>query len=494
MPLINEEVRWQGHYIDIKIQHNLLSRLSSHTIINYIIRGISLMEAGFGSLIVMILSIVLLVFSIMKLKVHPVFALIIVAVLAAFGFGFPIQDIFSTVTGGFGGTIGNIGIVIILGCSIGVILEETGGAMVLANTILKWVGRKNSKLAMALTGYLVSIPVFSDSAIVIMSPVARALSARGGIPLVALLGALNAGIMATHTMVPPTPGPIAAAGTLGADLGFMIVLGLISSAAYTFAGSAWCNSKYMLNKYPEPAVMDNVDLADESNFELSNPDGRPLPNAGMAFASILIPVLLICINSFGTLFLEADSAVKPILGFIGHPIFALFIGVVIALFMDKDSISLTIWQKWLNISVEKSGFIILATGAAGAFGAVLRASGVGTYLGDLISTTPLPAVFIPFLVSLLLSVANGSATVSLLTGSAIILPLMPSLGLSPVIAALAIAAGSSFFYHANASHFWVVLKSNGDLPMRQGFDVVSIPTALGSLAAMAVVFVMSFFF
>jgi len=123
----------------------------------------------------------------------------------------------------------------------------------------------------------------------------------------------------------------------------------------------------------------------------------------------------------------------------------------------------------------------------------LRASGVGTYLGDLIAETALPAVFIPYLIAVILSVANGSATVSLLTGSAIVLPLMPSLGLSPVIATLAIAAGSSFFYHANASHFWVVLKANGDLPMREGYDVVSIPTALGSMAAMVVVWGMSLF-
>lgn len=449
--------------------------------------------AGFGSLVVMIVSIFALVFMIMKLKVHPVFALIMVAVVAAFGFGFPIKDIFPTVTGGFGGTIGNIGIVIILGCAIGVILEDTGGALVLANTILKWVGRKNSKLAMALTGYLVSVPVFSDSAIVIMSPVARALSARGGIPLVALLGALNAGIMATHTMVPPTPGPIAAAGTLGADLGYMIALGLITSAAYTFAGSAWCNSKYMLNKYPEVSVMENVEAATEGDYELKSPDGKPLPNAFLTFSSIIVPVLLICLNSFGTLLMNPESTLIPIFGFIGHPIFALFVGVVIALFMDKSRISMDQWYAWLSDSVEKSGFIILATGAAGAFGAVLKASGVGTYLGALIAETPLPAVFIPYLIAVLLSVANGSATVSLLTGSAIVLPLMPSLGLTPVIAALSIAAGSSFFYHANASHFWVVLKSNGDLPMREGFDLVSIPTAIGSMAAMAVVWGLSLF-
>lgn len=452
------------------------------------------MEAGFGSLIVMLISIALLVVLIMKFKIHPVYALIFVAVIAALGFGFPVNQVFSQVTSGFGGTIGNIGIVIILGCAIGIILEDTGGALVLANTVLKFVGKKNSALAMALTGYLVSIPVFSDSAIVIMSPVARALSARGGIPLVGLLGALNAGILATHTMVPPTPGPLAAAGTLGADLGFVIVLGLISSAAYTLVASLYCNSKYMKKKYPAVAKMEGVDKATGDDFTLTAKDGKKLPSAFVAFASILVPVILICVNSFGALMLPEESAVLPFLAFIGNPIFALAVGVVIALFLDKSRLSLDQFYKWCSDSVEQSGFIILATGAAGAFGGVLKASGVGTYLGNLIASTAIPAVFVPFLVSVLLSVANGSATVALTTGSAIMLPLLDSLGLSPVIATLSIAAGSSFFYHANASHFWVVLKSNDDLPMSEGYELVSVATALGSVAGMIAVWIMSFFF
>lgn len=451
------------------------------------------MEAGFGSLIVMIACLIGLILLIMKFKMHPFYALVLTAVVGAIGFGFPLEEVMPLVMNGFGSTIGSIGIVIILGCAIGVILEDTGGALVLANTLLKWVGKKNAKLAMALTGYLVSIPVFSDSAIVIMSPVARALSARGGVPLIALLGSLNAGILATHTMVPPTPGPLAAAGTLGADLGLMIGLGLLTSAAYTFTASLWCGSKRMLNKYPELGKVANVETALDGDFTLSSPDGKPLPNAAIAFGSILIPVLLICINSFAVLFIDESAAILPYLGFVGHPIFALTIGVILALFLDKERLNLDQVNKWFTESVDQSGFIIIATGAAGAFGGVLRASGVGGYLGDLIAQTGMPAVFVPFLVSVLLSVSNGSATVSLLTGSAIILPLMPSLGLSPVIAALAIAAGSSFFYHANASHFWVVLKSNDDLPMSQGYDLVSIPSALGSMAAMAVVWVLSIF-
>lgn len=448
------------------------------------------MEAGFSSLIVMLVALFVLVISIIKYKVHPVFALIYVAIGSAIAFGIPLSNVMTTVTGGFGGTIGSIGIVIILGCTLGVILEETSGALVLANTILKIVGKKNSSLAMAISGYLVSIPVFSDSAIVILSPVARALSARGGVPLFGLLGALNAGILATHTMVPPTPGPLAAAGTLGADIGLVIAFGLISAFAYTTAATIYCNSSWAKKKFPHVSEMNNVQAVVGEDFTIQT--DKKLPNAGLTFAVILVPVVLICLNSFANMALPKDAAILPYLGLVGHPISALTIGVILALFLDTSIFSKEKLYEWFDKAVESSGFIILATGAAGAFGAVLKASGVGTYLGNLIAATPLPAVFVPFLVALLLSVSNGSATVSLLTGSAIILPLLPSLGIHPVIGTLAIAAGSSFFYHANASHFWVVTKTN-DLSMKEGYALVSVGSAIGSVAAIIVVWIMSMF-
>jgi len=448
------------------------------------------MEANAVSLVVLLVSLAVLLLAIMKFKIHPVFALILVGIGSAMAFGFPISDVVKTVTGGFGSTIGNIGIVIILGCTIGVILEETGGALVLANTILKWVGKKNGALAMAISGYLVSIPVFSDSAIVILSPVARSLSARSGVPLFGLLGALNGGIMATHTMVPPTPGPLAAAGTMGADMGKVILFGLIGSAFYTAAALIYCNSKPMLKRFPKPAKMEGVEAAIGDDFTIKS--DKKLPGAFLTFASILVPVILICLNSFAKMLLPADSAILPFMGFIGDPVPALFVGVLLSLFLDTSRLNKDQIYKWFDRAVESSGFIILATGAAGAFGAVLKASGVGTYLGNMIASTPLPAVFVPFLVSLLLSVANGSATVSLTTGSAIVAPLMPSLGLSPVIGTLAIAAGSSFCYHTNASHYWVVLRSN-DLTMQEGFSLVTAGTGIGSIFGFLAVWVMSLF-
>ena len=448
------------------------------------------LQADTMSLIVMLISLVVLVVSIIKFNVHPVFALIYVAIFSAIGFGYPLGDVITTVMNGFGSTIGSIGIVIILGCAMGVILEDTGAALVLANSILKLVGKKHSAIAMAISGYLVSIPVFSDSAIVILSPVAKALSARGGVPFFALLGSLNVGILATHTMVPPTPGPLAAAGTLGADLGLVIALGLISSFAYTIAAMLYCTSKPILKKYPHVYEMENVDVVLNDDFTIKSE--KKLPNAGLTFAVILVPVVLICLNSFAKMGLPADAPILTITGFIGHPIISLTIGVLLALFLDTSRFSMNQFSDWCTKAVDTSGFIILATGAAGAYGAVLKTSGVGTYLGNLIAETPLPAVFVPFLVAVLLSVSNGSATVSLLTGSAIILPLMPALGLHPVIATLAIAAGSSFFYHANASHFWVVCKMN-DLEMKEGLALVSVGSAIGSIAGGIAVWIMSMF-
>ena len=448
------------------------------------------MEAGFMSLVVMLISLVVLIISITKFKVHPLFALIVVAILAGFAFGIPADQVIPVVMGGFGGTIGNIGIVIVLGYTIGVFLEETGGALVLANSILKLVGKSRSPLAIALSGYLVSIPVFSDSAIVLLNPVARSLSARSGVPIVALAGALNAGIMATHTIVPPTPGPLVAAGTLGADLGILFALGLIPCLAYTLAGMWWSTSKHVAGKYPEPAVVEGLDEVMGDDFTIKSE--QKLPSTALTFACILVPVLLICFNSFGRMLMADDAAILPFLGIIGHPIIALGVGVIICFFLDTSRLNKEQIAKWFGKAVDGSGFIVLATGAAGSYGMILRESGVGEYLGNLIAQTPLPAIFVPFLVACLLVISNGSATVTLATGSAIILPLMDYFGFGPVIACLALSSGASFAYHTNASHYWVVVKAN-NFTEKMGFSVVTGGTAVGSVAAFIVVWIMSIF-
>ena len=446
------------------------------------------MSTGPIALVVLACCIALLIVMICKWKIHPFFTLIIVAILGGLAFGLDHGQIIGIVTKGFGDTIGSIGIVIVLGCAIGIILEETGGAFVLANTMLKLVGKKRSGLAMSLTGYLVSIPVFSDSAFVIMSPVARALSARSGIPLVCLAGCLNAGILATHAMVPPTPGPIAAAGVFGADLGMVILIGLCAAIPYTLVASLWSNSRYLRNKYPYVAKMENISADDD--FEIKT--DKNLPSKFLSFGCILVPVFLICISSFASLFLSADSEAMKWLTFIGSPVVALMVGLVIALFLDPKRLNRNQVYEWFSAGVEKSGFIVLATGAAGAFGNILRSTDVGNYLGELIAGTGLPSVFVPFIITALIMAAQGSATVSLMTGAAITAPMIGALGLHPAIATMAVAAGATFATHANCSYFWVVTKMCDDMPLDEGYRLVTVGTALGGLASILMVWILSF--
>ena len=475
-------------------------------------------EGSMMSVIVMFVSLILTILLIVKVKINPVYAMLVGAIGAGIAFGIPLEPtplvdaagaplmqynaagelvqrvqtgVLQVVINGFGTTIGNIGIVILLGTTIGVILEQTGGALVLANTILKAVGRRNSSLAMALSGYLVSIPVFSDTAIVIMAPVARTVSARSGKSQIACLGALNAGIMATHTIVPPTPGPLAAAGTLGVDLGFMITVGLIVALAYTLLALLWVNSKICVGRFPEPSKVEGIEvILDEKDFTIKS--DKKLPNAPLTFACLLVPILLICFNSFGRLAMTDDNVLLPFMAFFGHPIMALGIGVVMCFFLDMKFTSIKKIGEWFNKSIDVSAFIILATGTAGSYGFILRESQVGEFMGNAIAETALPVVFIPFLVTMLLVLSNGSATVSLITGSMIMYPLLPFLGLHPGIVALALTAGASFAYHVNASHYWVVVRS-ANMTMREGFFNVTGGTAIGSVGAMIAVFVLSLF-
>jgi GntP family gluconate:H+ symporter len=449
-----------------------------------------LMEANLLTLIILIVILLLTIVAITVLKISPIYSLTLGSILGGLVAGLPTDQIVPVVITGFGHTIGSIGIVILFGTSIGVILEQTGGAIVIANTILKAVGKRNAALAMMLAGYVVSIPVFSDTSIVILSPVARTVSARSGRPQIAVLGALNAGIMATHTIVPPTPGPLAAAQTLGVDLGMMIVLGLIVAMAYSVFALIYVSSRPLVKMFPHASKVEGVEEALGADFEIKS--DKKLPHPIMAFLCLIVPLLLICANSFRVQ-LGLPEVIYPVLGFLGHPVVALFLGVVMCFFLNTKLFSKTQVAEWFQKSIDVSSFIILATGASGSFGWLLRATGVGEFMGHGIANSPLPVIFVPFLVTLMLVLSNGSATVSLIIGSGIMLPLLPYLGLSPVMVALSLTAGASFFYHVNATHFWVVVKS-ANLTMKEGFFNVGGGTAVGSIGAMVAVFILHFFF
>ena len=326
--------------------------------------------------ILLVLSILFIVISTTKLNLHAFLALLIAAIFFGLFSGMPLQEILSSVEQGFGGTVGKIGIVIVAGAIIGTFLEKSGGAYALAERILKVIGKKNVPPAMAIIGYIVSIPVFADSGFVILSPLNKTLTKRAGLSLATTAIALSLGLMVSHTLVPPTPGPIAAAGILGADLGLVILIGLpisITTLCFSWFWAVKVASRIHIDPNPELT---------ETEFTKRL---RKAPSAFHAFLPILLPILLIVSKSV------ADYPTRPmgdggfysVISFIGNPIIALLIGIIIAITLpekfDKKMLSSS---GWVGDGLLAAAMIIMITGAGGAFGKVLQNSGIANVIGE----------------------------------------------------------------------------------------------------------------
>jgi len=410
----------------------------------------------------------------------------LVLLFAAFGFGLasgmPPLDVVKTVTTGFGGILGYIGIVIIAGTIIGTILEKSRATLSMADAVLKVVGTARSSLAMSVTGAVVSISVFCDSGFVILSSLNRTLAKKTGKSMTVMAVALGSGLYATHTFVPPTPGPIAAAGTLGADLGLVILLGLIVSVPAVAAGWLWAE-KFCSRYYVEPVL--ETTILDES---------APRPGALGSFAPIAIPIALITLKSVADFPSHplGTGALRTGFDFFGDPTVALLIGVFFAFLLlpkwDADHLN-----GWVGEGLRNAAAIVMITGAGGAFGAVLKATPIGDYLGSSLAHWHL-GIFLPFVIAAALKTAQGSSTVALITTSALVSPLLAELGLDGTpgraLTVLAIGAGAMIMSHANDSYFWVVSQFSG-LDTPTAYRTHSLGTLVQGVVSIAVVFVLS---
>ena len=406
-------------------------------------------------LFIILLVLVFIIVAIAKFKIHPFLILLLAAVLVGFLMGLEGQFILKTISQGFGNTLSSIGIIIAFGAMIGAFLEKSGGTKKIATTLLHRVGQKKSPLAMNITGIIVSIPVFCDSAFIILSSLNKALSKKTGISLVVFAVALSTGLYVSHVFIPPTPGPLAAAAALEADLGLVILLGSILAIPTGLVGYFWalrCNT-------PLPAIEDiTPDITAEPTEEL--------PSLLAVVAPILIPILLIALRSiasyptapFGT------GTLVDALAFIGHPIPALFIGILFAVALVYKTTKGQERLTWISSSLQDAGVIILITGAGGALGNILRAAELGSLIETHFSEIQL-GLFLPFILAAILKTAQGSSTVAIITTATIIAPLTPSLGLdteiAKALAVLAIGAGSMTVSHINDSYFWVVSQFSG---------------------------------
>ncbi|OEY66988.1 GntP family permease [Marinobacter sp. X15-166B] len=407
--------------------------------------------------IVLIAVIAFIVFATSKLRLNPFITLLLASFIAAFAFGLPINSIEATIRGGFGNILGYIGLVIVLGTIIGVILERTGAAIVMAETIIKFLGKRFPTVTMSIVGFMVAIPVFCDSGFVILNSLKRSVTRTLSVSPVAMTVALSTGLFATHTLVPPTPGPIAAAGNLGLEdnLGLVIAVGFGFALIAALAGLVWA---YVSRELPST----ELEFAEEAYQEGTEHYGE-LPRPWQAFAPIFIPIALICLGSVANYPTAplGDGFVYELLNFLGKPLNALLIGLGFALLLIQDDDKLKAFARHTEKGLTVSAPIILITGAGGAFGAVLAATPLGEFLGQNLSTLGL-GVLMPFVVAAALKSAQGSSTVALVTASALVAPLLPQLGLDSdlgrVLTVMAVGAGAMTVSHANDSYFWVVAQ------------------------------------
>ncbi|EPT1007214.1 GntP family permease [Vibrio parahaemolyticus] len=445
------------------------------------------------NLILILLGVIaFIVLTTTKFKLHPFLALIIAAFLAAFAYGLPADSIVKTIASGFGGILGYIGLVIVLGTIIGVILEKSGAAITMADTVIKVLGERFPTLTMSIIGYIVSVPVFCDSGFVILNSLKESLAKRLKTSSVAMSVALATGLYATHTFVPPTPGPIAAAGNLGleSNLGLVIGVGVFVAAVAALAGMLWANRF----QHVEP---DGIEAADEiqHDWQALKASYGKLPTASQAFAPIFVPILLICFGSiakFPSLPL-GEGFVFDVLTFLGQPLTALVIGLFLSVRLLKSDNKIEEFGERISQGITAAAPILLITGAGGAFGAVLKATPLGEYLGTTLSALGV-GIFMPFIVAAALKSAQGSSTVALVTTSALVAPMLTQLGLDSemgrVLTVMAIGAGAMTVSHANDSFFWVVSQFSR-MSVGLAYRAQTMATLVQGVTAMALVYILS---
>ena len=436
----------------------------------------------------LLISVLLIILLTTKLKVHPFVVLLLVAIFYGIISGMPLNQIIDSVNKGFGNTMGGIGMIIILGVIIGAFLENSGGAYALAEKVLKYTGKKKIPSAMGIIGWFVSIPVFADSGFMLLAPLGKGLSKKAGISLSGTAIALAMGLTAAHVLVPPTPGPIAAAHYLNADLGLVMLFGIPISLISLGICLVFVK-KYVSKTYinPDPKVSEE-EIAERL---------KSGPSAMKSTIPIFVPIILIVIKSLLTSLygFKAEDyndfpLVIKVLFFLGEPFIALLIGCFLSLTLpkklNKDMFSTS---GWIGKALVGASSILLITGAGGIFGQVLRDSDIATTLGETLSNVHI-GIWLPFLLAAAIKTAQGSSTVALVTTASILAPMMSTLGfeteLQKAMVVIAIGAGSAVVSHANDSFFWVVTRLSG-MDVNTGYRFHTVGTfILGTSAAILI--------
>ena len=438
------------------------------------------MNASFSQLIIFLLAgIVSIILLTVKFRVHPFFALIIACFVTGLGVQLPFAEILSLIKNGFADVMSKLALIIVLGTTIGVLLEKNGSTQVMATSILKLVGQKNSSLALSFTGFVVGLPIFCDSGYIVLNGINKSLIRRTGIAAATMSISLASGLYAVHCLIPPHPGATAAAGTLAVDLGKLILYGILIAIPAMLIGHWWA-------VYAGKKTETTLETVDETNEELfAGPKTIP------AFLPVVVPILLMALRSVLVFDKNKTGFLTDVFNIAGDPAVALAIGVLIAIATGKNTKHSLAFQ--LSAAVEKAGGILVIIGAGGAFGAVLAATNIGDHFSEKLDLKML-GIFFPFLLTSLIKTAQGSSTVAIITASSIVLPLLPILGLESengkLLAVLAMGAGSMMISHSNDAYFWVISKFS-DIDTRTMLRVHSVASILMGLVTMIVTWLLS---
>lgn len=454
--------------------------------------GIPLLITFFAAIVIMILAIA-------KFHLHPFLSLMGVSLLLAIVVGLPLTKIPGIIGAGFSGTFASIGIVIILGALIGLILEKTGAAIRLADVVIRCVGEKHPQLAIMLMGWVVSIPVFCDSGFVILNPIRKALRKKiAGTSAVGMAVALSGGLYTSHVFIPPTPGPIAAAGSLGLadNLGGVILVGAIASVPALIA-------TYIFSLYISKKVQSSEDLALEDDttksYEELVAEYGHIPGAAASLAPIIMPIVLMALGSIVSMARYMGAGADFIL-FLGTPIIALTVGVFFAVGVLASTGKMGEFRDITENTLKTVGPILFITAAGGVLGKVITAAGFVEFIKANASFIASIGIFFPFIISAILKTAQGSSTVAITTTAGILgmfsdsSSMMTALGLTSPTAAMltvmAIGAGAMTVSHANDSYFWVVTNFSG-MEAQDGYRTQTMMTLVVGIVSILSIFAAS---
>ena len=433
-------------------------------------------------------GIALLLLLVVTLRVPAFLALLITSLLVGLSSGLEPQQVIDSIKNGMGGTLGFVAIVVGLGAILGQILESSGGIQRIADSLIQSFGSGKIQWSLGVTGFIVAIPVFFDVAFIILVPLLYGLANRSGRSLLYYAIPLLAGLAITHSFIPPTPGPIAVAELVKADLGWVILFGALAGIPAMIIAGPWFG-QFIANRLFVPVP--------EAHRDQSTAADVSAPSFAWMSSIILLPLVLIMLATTAPFVLVAESPLLTVVSFLGHPFVALTIATILALIIARKKCDLS-REALLNIAnkgLEPAGVVILITGAGGAFKQVLIDSGVGQMLASVFIEAQFSVFILGFLIAAITRVAQGSATVAMITGAGLMAPILelqpmsaPSLGLLVI----AISSGATILSHVNDSGFWLVSRYLG-LSEKDTLKTWTVMTTLISLVGLASCLVISLF-